>query len=211
MASQPVSIEKTRNNGWAVCIATGPSLTVEDARLCEQYREKTGLLIVGVNDAYRAADVDVLYACDPEWWDHHWDKVKDLRADLYSQSDTACEKYGRLRHITGAHKQGFSSKPDVIHYGNNSGYQAMNLAYLMGCTNLILLGYDMGIGPKGESHFFGDHPPGLRRASGYKAFITEFAAIPYRKMGLQILNASRSTYLQCFDKVPLEQALERTV
>ena len=38
---------------------------------------------------------------------------------------------------------GLSRTQGVIHQGKNSGYQALNLAYLLGAKRILLLGYDM--------------------------------------------------------------------
>ncbi len=153
----------------------------------------------------------MLYACDPEWWDHHHERTEGLRAACYSQSgDGNRGPHRHVEYVRGAHKEGFSTRADCIHYGNNSGYQVLNLAYLMGYRSFILLGYDMGPGVDGKTHFFGDHPPGIRRASNHKAFAMEFARIPCAQLGVRIINSTRRTYLECFELLPLETALELT-
>ncbi|HCZ48509.1 MAG TPA: hypothetical protein DCZ11_05850, partial [Gammaproteobacteria bacterium] len=47
---------------------------------------------------------------------------------------------------------GLSASPLRIHQGGNSGYQALNLAVLLGAERVILLGYDMHGG-----HWHGRH------------------------------------------------------
>jgi hypothetical protein len=193
-------------SGGIVVAATGPSITQEQ---CDAV-VAAGLPVMAVSDAYRLLpQANYLYSCDPQWWDKHWDKVKLHPATKYTQSDEAAAKYTDLLRITGDHKPGFSTKQNLIHFGNNSGFQAMNLAYLMGYRRMLLLGFDMGPGAKGESHFFGDHPPGLCRASNHQSFISEFRKINCEKLGLTIINASPRSYLDCFTKLPLEKALDR--
>lgn len=51
---------------------------------------------------------------------------------------------------------GFSKTAGLIHQGQNSGYQALNLAVLWGAAKVILLGYDMRLHGK-QTHFHGDH------------------------------------------------------
>ena len=205
MSFAPVTIVPSVVNGWCFCVATGPSLRADDVQLVAG----SGVFTFGVNDVYRLHPaVDVLYACDGAWWDAHWENVKALPGEFYSPDDTATEKYNRLNHIQGVHRPSFSTKPDWIHYGNNSGFQVMNLAYLMGYRNLVLLGYDMGPSATGSRHFFGEHSGTLGRSSNYPSFIAEFKRIQCEKLGLRIINATRRTYLDCFEKMELEESLE---
>jgi hypothetical protein len=205
MLKESISVLCCQEGGIAV-VATGPSLTKAQ---CDAVTD-AGLPVMAVSDAYRLLpQANYLYSCDPGWWDKHWPAVKLLPAEKYTQSDEAAAKYEPLRRISGDHRPGFSTKANLIHFGNNSGFQAMNLAYLMGYRRMLLLGFDMGPGLKGETHFFGDHPPGLNRASNHQSFITEFRKIDCKKLGLTVVNASPRSYLDCFEKLPLEQALAR--
>src|SRR5512139_1237105 len=57
---------KTCWSDFCIVAASGPSLTPKVADACK------GFHVVAVNDAYRLfPDADVLYACDPKWWDVH--------------------------------------------------------------------------------------------------------------------------------------------
>lgn len=92
----------------------------------------------------------------------------------------------------------------VLHYGHagggNSGFQAVNLAYLFGADLVILLGFDMG-GP----HFFGEHPPPLRTTSPYSEFKKTFESIDQQE--LCVINCTRKTGLACFPQMSLESVL----
>lgn len=189
------------------CIASGPSLTVED---CEAVR-RAGLPTIVVNDGYRIAPwADVLYACDGKWWAHHYDLVRAIfrgrrcTARHEDAGNDAAPEYGLVR-IPGKTAPGLGN--DCLHYGNNSGYQAINLAYLLGAREVLLLGYDMGVPPGGKSHWFGDHPPALQEASGFDAFINSYNQMNPEAHGLRVINCSRATALDCFPRQPLEQAL----
>lgn len=91
----------------------------------------------------------------------------------------------------------------LIHYGlpggGNSGFQAVNLAYIMGAKTILLLGFDMF-----GTHFFGKHPPKLDVMSPFRNFIESFASI---KKDVEIINCSRQTALDCFPKMPIESVL----
>jgi hypothetical protein len=93
----------------------------------------------------------------------------------------------------------------LIHGGGNSGYQAVNLAFLFGAAKIVLLGFDM----KGGSHWHGDHPGALNRGVPTRAFAKAFPALAddLKSEGVEVLNATRDTALECFPKIDLEDAL----
>jgi hypothetical protein len=190
-----------------VCIATGPSLTQDD---CEQIRE-AGLTTIVVNDAYRIAPwAHALYACDRSWWlVHHANVIQQFKGRLYSQHQDEKElpHLPNVQGLQGYDRRGLSTQPGVIHHGANSGYQAVNLAYHLGATRILLLGYDMGFSGN-KRHFFGEHPAGLGQSSDYPELIQRFRSIKPADYGLEIINCTRTTALDAFPCQRLEQALE---
>lgn len=62
----------------------------------------------------------------------------------------------------------------------------------------------------GKSHFFGDHPKGLRNHSPYPSFIRNFGMIARdcQRLGLEVVNASPVSQLDCFPRVALREALK---
>ena len=183
------------------CIASGPSLTKEDA---EKIKGKGKVAVV--NDCYRLAPwADILYAADPEWWDyHHRFVAESFQGECWTQSKPTAECYG-LNHIPGAHANGLG--PDRLYFGRpgNSGYQAVNLVYLLGAAEIVLLGYDMG----GGSHWFGEHPPELRKNSPYNAWVASFRSLArdLEVEGVTVINCSRRTNLDCVPCKDLEQVV----
>lgn len=100
--------------------------------------------------------------------------------------------------MRGSNKDGLSGDPDRITYGSNSGYQAIHLAYNMGATTILLLGYDYG----GNTHFFGDHPQPLRAGHDYKAWLSSLnvLAADLKREGVEVINCSRETAIKCFKR-----------
>ena len=124
----------------AVIIAGGPSLTQEDVDRCAGSNRR----IYCVNDAYRMAPwAEVLYACDGDWWDVHGG-VPGFEGERWTTNHEASIKYG-LNYVAGGHDLIFSDRPGYITYGGNSGFQTLNLAYLQGMHDILLLGFDMGV------------------------------------------------------------------
>ena len=93
----------------------------------------------------------------------------------------------------------------MIREGGNSGYQAINLAFHFGAARIVLLGFDMQR-TGGQMHWFGNHPGKLHVPSPYKDWVLRFnqLAADLRDAGVEVLNCSRETALECFERVPLE-------
>lgn len=202
-----------------VVAATGPSLTPEVAAACR------GVPVVAVNDAYRLFPfAAVLYAADEAWWDAHGG-APDFAGEKWSahghpghNDKRACAERHGLSLIRGADADGFCLDPSRIHYGDNSGFQAGNLAahWLGWRGRIVLVGFDMRA-PDGRRHFFGDHPGPLHRAKSqdelkryFGAFIRKFeAAARLLPAGLEIVNATPGSALTCFPFLPLQAALAK--
>lgn len=187
-----------------VLCATGPSLTSEVVETIRKFKDK--VVVFGINDAYKIIDfLDEHYACDTRWWEHWGSDFRSKYPNLsaWSQCKHSSEKFN-LQHIPGKHTQGFSPNPNLIHFGKNSGYQALNIAYLMGGSKFILTGYNMRV--VGKTHFFGDHPPGMNKNSPYNTFIAAFNTIQpeIRKL---VINCTTDTALKCFTQADLEETL----
>ena len=129
-----------------------------------------------------------------------------FKGELWTQDLSTASKYG-LNKVDGFRGDGLGK--DKIHYGANSGYQAINLAYLFGAKNIILLGFDMKLGANKITHWHGNHPMGLTQDSPFKTWLKNFPRLAndLKVEGVEVLNATRSTALDCFNKVKLEDAL----
>jgi len=184
-------------------------LTQADVDAC---REKAH--VIAVNDAYKLAPwADVLYAADYKWWRVH-QGVPTFRGVKYSimpnGHNNAQQEYKDVHVLRNTGVDGLEREPNGLRTGRNSGYQAINLAVHLGATTIILLGYDMAVGPGGRRHFFGDHPPPLTLTSVFPEFLRHFRTLPapLAALGVRVLNATRTTALTDFPKVALAEALE---
>ena len=129
-----------------------------------------------------------------------------FKGELWTQDYPASQLYG-LSRIEGASDPGLGKQK--VHYGANSGYQAMNLAYLFGAQKIILLGFDMARGEAKKSHWHGDHPGPLNKDMPIHTWLKSFPqlAADLKAEGVTVLNATRNSALECFPKVKLEDAL----
>lgn len=202
-------ISKVWDNACIVA-APGPSLTKEVAEQCR------GFHVVAVNDAHRLFPfADVLYGCDPEWWNYYLG-VPEFRGEKWSShgdydDKTATAAKHRLRLVHGKNSVGFSFNCRRIHYGDNSGFQAINLAgHKIGWNGtIVLVGFDMRM-VDGKRHFFGEHPDCLRKTTtGYTKWKISFnAASKALPPNCKIINCTPDSALQCFPMKPLRKVLD---
>lgn len=199
-------VEPRWTSSTCAVLATGPSLTAEVAETCRAVRA------IAVNDAYRLAPwAEVLFACDGDWWDHH-KGCSGFAGEKWSSHGTPCndkrrhaERYG-LRLVAGVDGPGFSRDPTRIHYGANSGFQALNLALLFGARRIALVGFDMR-SVEGRQHFFGAHGGGLR-APDFALFLKRFElAARTVPRGVEVVNCTPGSALKCFPTADLRAFL----
>jgi hypothetical protein len=148
----------------------------------------------------------VLYACDPPWWDRNIEAARRVfRGELWTLENGAVKKHG-LNGAKGDAKQGLGR--DVVHLGGNSGYQAINLAFLWGARRIVLLGFDMQH-TGGKGHWHGDHPGKKGVKPPVRNWVPRFTRLAedLAAEGVEVVNATRETALRCFPLVPLETAL----
>lgn len=162
-------------------------------------------------------EADHLYAADFHWWSYH---IADIANDFDGKC-WSCEPFTEegARNTNWVNQdptawgvtalrcrikeKGLSQDRDYVHSGGNSGYQAINLAYHLGATRIILLGFDMHC-HSGLSHFFGDHPSKFISNNKYERFINAYRTIKPEQYGLEILNCSRETALDAFPRHNLD-------
>lgn len=150
----------------------------------------------------------MLYACDAHWWDLYVHEIKrDFAGELWTQDQKTAKRY-KLNLKEGVSLPGLGR--DKLHFGNNSGYQAINLAYLFGATKIILLGFDM-MRTAGKIHFFGNHPYHQHGQGPDDAVMRRWCgnfiqlAADLKSDGVTVLNATRYTALEAFEKRDLER------
>jgi hypothetical protein len=207
-----------------IVAAPGPSLTAEVAHCVRMARMFDRWRAVAVQDAYKLMPwADALYGSCPGWWRVHGD-CRKFEGEMWSTHEDSAPnaqhlndkgEFARLRLnlVRGTSAGGFSFDPGLIHYGSNSGFQAINLALLKGCTRIVLVGFDMRL-VAGQSHFFGDHPKPLHqnRDQDYRNFVRHFdRAAKKLPPHVSIVNATPGSALTSFLMMSLDDALRSEV
>jgi len=202
--NKPAAVEKLWPESTVVCLAGGPSLTAEDVDACRGRAH-----VVAVNDAYRLAPwADVLYGSDAAWWRVH-QGVPNFQGLKYSIWVSGQRWPAGVHVLRNAGSDGLEADPHALRSGRNSGYAAINLAVHLGARRIVLLGYDLQLGPDGKTHWFGDHPSSLTRSSPYAHFLAKFQTLPapLQALGIEVVNCSRRTALKVFPMRPLREVL----
>lgn len=109
-----------------------------------------------------------------------------------------------LRH---SGRDGISSDPGVLRTGTNSGHMAIGIAALAGATRIVLLGYDAKAAEDRRKHWFGDHPDKTGPMFGEMVRCMRTAAPALAELGIEVLNATPGSAVDCFPSVSLEAAL----
>jgi hypothetical protein len=176
-----------------VCIGSGPSLTHED---CDLVRDSNYWTVAINNSVMMAPWAHALYAGDRAWWDTYWAQIQWFDGERYAYN-TLAREHGA---ITLANCPWFASP-------GNSGAGALRLAMLAGADRIILIGYDCSIA--NGMHWHGPHQGSLSNCQSIKRWPAQFKALAddANQQGIQIINASRATALECFDRMDLEDAL----
>jgi len=159
---------------------------------------------------------DVLYGCDQRWWDKH-QHCENFLGEKWSshaggshadQKIETADKYG-LNLVSGEAASGFSTDPNKIHYGDNSGFQSLNLAILFGSPYIVMCGFDMRH-VDGKAHFFGNHTGDLFQRREYEGFVKKFDKAPAPE-GVKIINATPDSAVKCYPMMDFEEAVDNYV
>lgn len=131
---------------------------------------------------------------DTPWWDVHHAEVK------------AVFKGMRVRGAGSTQ----SRLADRAMFGMgclNSGAGALLMARHYGAEFIVMLGYDCQVGDNGERHWHGSHPKGLGNAGMLAKWPEQFRQVAAQLKPARVINASRATVLECFERLPLDEAL----
>jgi len=208
---RPVSIAPIWSGKTAVVIGSGPSLSLKQIAMIWQAKMNMHIGVIAVNDNYQIAPwADWVYGCDYKFWQwHHQSVLAHFDGRKCTTDAKAAELWPVLDYLVGEDRPGWSCDYSRLHYGKNSGYQAVNLAFLLGAVKIILVGFDHCF-PGNCAHWFGDHPDKVR--SWYENWTECWqSVVPQAKdHGIEIINSTPESALKVFPARPLISALNGT-
>lgn len=183
----------------------GPSLTKDDAE-----RVQGRGWVLAINEAYRICSPRVHYFCDLSWWLANREKVLLHPAKYRVSIGTDMDGTLRLHSSGYAH---LSTDPGTLGHGANSGFQALNLAFLFGAKTIVLLGFDMRADENGKTHWHEPHRNGLTQER-FKwllanRMIPAFWRIAQslKDAGVRVINCTPNSALKCFEMRTLDEVL----
>lgn len=182
----------------AVCIASGPSLTVADVELVREWREASAdRFVIVANTTFRIAPwADAMFAMDEKWWKLYREEVRrDFKGKTYCHIGNSGKGYAEMI----ARQKGY------LHVGN-SGAAILAYCCTLEFSKITMLGFDCKFS-QGRKHWHADHPKMLNCAS-LRDWPEMFQKVRKRYRDANIVNASRQTALTMFPRVSLERALE---
>ncbi len=204
----------------AVCMASGPSLTVEDVELVKNQRQHGAQIVhtIAINDCGLARRLplaapwaDILYAADAKWWRAHQPEFMDLRVSGELVRPVK-NKDGRFTEVPTrplkmlARGEPMPRTPGSVVSGNHSGFQALGLALSLGAVRILLLGYDCGP-VAGKKYAHEDRNPAFKTESPHHTWLPAYAQVPGRWPKVEIINCSADSVIQVFQKRPLREVI----
>lgn len=191
----------------AVIAASGPSLTEAQCLATMQPHVRT----IAVNASYRRAQgawVDLVYMGDYQAVKYYATDVHKMRLELWTCSRLGAEQH-QANYVQGLNEEGLGRK--AVHLNGNSGFQALNLAFLFGARRIILLGFDMKAAPDGRRHWHDEHPRPLVQASQFGEWIHKSVKLAddLKAADCDVVNVTPGSALMCFRRGDLEEELCR--
>lgn len=192
-----------------VVAASGPSLS--DAQVSAVYADDH-LRVITTNTTWRKLPyaVDVIYACDMLWWKTHQAEIvkANLHDRCWTQDRNSAERWG-LNWVRQSARPGLGLKD--LHVNGNSGFGAINLAYLFGCRRILLIGFDMKPGPKGQLHWHPDHPAPCVQKLQFKEWLFKSVALAkgLKEAGCELVDCTVGGALTVFPKSTIEKELAK--
>lgn len=186
-------------------LASGPSMS---SAIAERVRAAAIPTIVVNSTVQLAPWADVLLAGDRGWWTQC-----SVLADSFNGlkvTSTASIRYPGLLYLVPTGPEGYDHEPNCVRTGGNSGYQAVHVAMRAGARRIVMCGVDLTLAH--GVHWHGPHPRllGNPTPTTIELMRRRFATlvVPAKKIGVEIVNCSPISALQCFDRMSLDEALK---
>ena len=182
-------------------IGGGPSLKDFDWTVLR------GLNTIGCNDAYLLGEevCKVMIFGDHKWWKNHKESISKYQGQIYSIATRMNNSLPSNVQCVKRYARGLQN--DGIAWNGNTGYAAINLSILFGCTNIYLLGFDMKRTP--ENSNWHDNNLDKNPDSIYRKFLdwSKYVKKEWEEKysHINIVNVTDDSALQIFPKVSVNE------
>lgn len=160
---------------------------------------------------------DVAYGCDAAWWRHRRG-LPDFKGFKISHARELTSSFPDIRMIDiKPHRPSVPGEewvdrilidePGIIGAGRNSAFQALNIAVQFGSRRAMFIGLDLhGEHYYGRNNWFkAGNPDEYQFDRCIRVFNANAQVL--KSMGVDVVNASPTTRLQCFRRSTIEHAL----
>lgn len=196
----------------------GPSLKETNLKLIK------GRPVVGCNDAFRLGSwVDWCVFGDKRWflWQRNnglhtyeelakWENREQVVCCVPQLLDHKASYWPWLKILRRDEARfGLSVEPDTVCWNRGTGGTALNVAFLLGASRIVLIGFDMKM--VDGKHNWHDLHQKRERSQIYQASMMPFLkpmSDAMKVTGLQIVNATPGSSMNLFPIMPLEVVLE---
>lgn len=200
-------------------VGGGPSLNqIPLQRFAGEHR-------VGANLAYlRDVDVNVVLDLrvvlkmrdDPRW--NAWRERGGIQIWVPNEEPQPDEPMPRGLHVVDRTQEWTNRLDDGIYCKDNTGLSALHVAWLSGASRIILVGFDCvppetDDGTAKTENWHNEYPTSWRSNAGHVYANTVKAFREAAKLisgPVQIVNANPASAIDCWPKMPFEQAWEMT-
>lgn len=186
---------KDRLSGKTLIVcASGPSLTIEDVHTISETKNP---VFVTNNTFQLAPKADALFFHDPPWWRRYSDEVnRSFKGECITPALVPDPR------VLSLHGTGFNA------FGN-SGAAAISFGIYAGASQIICIGLDCKFDKNGKTHWHGSHVKGLGDAKSLPKWFVRFdeLAIYAHENKVKVINASRDTDLESFERAQLEDLI----
>ena len=173
-------------------IGGGPSLKDMDLSPIHNHN------VIGVNDAFKLGPwVDICWFGDCRWavWNH--EALTKFGGEVITCVRCNCQH--PAVQVRRTEQKGISTNPEEVRWNRSSGASAINLAFHLGVTKIILLGFDMQV-RDGQHNWHTNHKHHPRHEVYQERMITPFESITRdaKTLGIEIINSTPDSALKVF-------------
>jgi hypothetical protein len=174
--------------------------------------------VIGINVAYQLGEwISIIFCGDKNFVLRNEKALKDYHGIKVS-CHSVVSKMNDWKFTPKDNRKpyGISPNPYKVSWNLNSGAAAISLAVHLGAKRVILLGFDMNL-KDGHQHFHNAYKRGVLRSDDDKRkrglpFDRHLKGFPAIKadadrLGVEILNTSLQSSIECFRKVDIKELL----
>ena len=182
----------------------GPSLTRDQVDAC-----RGRCRVIAINRAYQLAPwADMLHAHDASFWQNHPGALDfaGVKTTGHAPIDPSVMLIKMTpKNVAGRMGVPFSDPMRPVHAGRDSGYQAEQIAALLGAARVLLLGMDA----RSNGHWHAGYAGGFGELDGFEYHILAHRQLApiLAERGCEVVNCSHGSAIDAYPKVALEDVL----